>query len=122
MSDSSSSNGTPRVGSQTLARGLAALEILAEAESPLSISELAEALGVHRSNAYRLLRTLEEYRFVLRDETGQIRLGPRLAALARGSVESIQTLTLPHLTKLANQLQLTSFVTLLDSDQVITVT
>src|SRR5699024_4191544 len=34
----------------------------------------------------------------------------------------IQTLTLPHLTLLANQLQLTSFVTLLDSDQVITVT
>lgn len=43
--------------SQTLSRGIRALEILAAADRPLSIAELAEALGVHRSIAYRILRT-----------------------------------------------------------------
>ena len=80
-------------GSQTLDRGLRALELLAEASGPVSIASLAEGLGVHRSNAYRVMRTLEDHRFVLRDEAGMIRLGPRLAALGRGAAASLQQ---PH--------------------------
>ena len=52
--------------SQTLSRGIRILEILAEAREPLSIDDVAHRLGVHRSVAYRLVRTLEEHGLVVR--------------------------------------------------------
>lgn len=116
--------GTPAqpapAGSQTLARGLRALEVLGEAQCPLSIAELAEALGVHRSNAYRLLRTLEEHRFALRDDAGLIRLGPRMAALARGVAPGLTTAATPELTRLAQTTGMTAFITVLDGEDIIT--
>lgn len=108
------------VGSQTLDRGLRALEILSDAGEPMSIAQLAEHLGVHRSNAYRILRTLEEHRFVLRDEAGLIRLGPRLAALGRGAAPALTQVAQPELLALANSLGMTAFVGVLDADEVIT--
>ena len=115
-----STDAAPTAGSQTLARGLRALDVLAEADGPISIAELAERLGVHRSNAYRLLRTLEEHRYVVRDELGLIRLGPRLAALARGVSPALQSAALPVLTELANEFGMTAFVAVLDLDDVVT--
>ena len=50
-----------RAPSQTLSRGLSILEILADASGPLGIDDVAAHLGVHRSVAYRLIRTLEEH-------------------------------------------------------------
>lgn len=115
------SNDQPRIaGSQTLDRGLRALELLAEAAEPLSIASLAAQLGVHRSSAYRVLRTLEEHRFVLRDEAGMIKLGPRLAALGRGAAESLQQAALPELSAIANSVGFTSFIAMLDHDEAVT--
>lgn len=111
---------SPTAGSQTLDRGLRALEALAERSEPISISELADRLGVHRSNAYRILRTLEDHRFVLRDEAGLIRIGPRLAAIARGAVPNLHAAATPELTLLAETLGMTAFVAVLDADTAIT--
>lgn len=107
-------------GSQTLDRGLRALELLAEAPGPVSIASLAEGLGVHRSNAYRVLRTLEDHRFVVRDEAGMIRLGPRMAALGRSAASSLQQAALPELGELANTFGFTTFIAMLDVDEAIT--
>lgn len=107
-------------GSQTLDRGLRALEVLADASTPLSIAELADALGIHRSNAYRLLRTLEERRFVVRDDGGLIRLGPRIAALAHGVAPDLHSAATPALTMLAHDLGMTAFLTVLDGEHIIT--
>lgn len=112
--------GSQTAGSQTLARGLRALELLAEAEQPLSIADLAEQLGVHRSNAYRVLRTLEQHRFVTRDQAGHIRLGPKLTVLARGVAPALHTAAMPAVTELAYSLGMTAFVTVLDADEVVT--
>lgn len=109
-----------QTGSQTLARGIRALEILAEASTPLTIAELAEHLDVHRSIAYRILRTLEEHGLVVRDIAGRIELGPRLAALARGVARDLQRAALPELTQVANDLKMTAFLTVLDRTEVIT--
>lgn len=114
------SESAPTAGSQTLDRGLRALEVLADAAEPLSIAELAARLEVHRSSAYRVLRTLEEHRLVLRDEAGMIRLGPRLASLGRGAAPTLQQASLPVLTELANALGMTAFVAVLDAGEVIT--
>lgn len=68
--------------SQTLSRGIQCLEYLARCQEPPTIDELASGLGLHRSVAYRLVRTLEEHRLLQRD-SGELRLGLGLLELAR---------------------------------------
>ena len=108
--------------SQTLSRGIRILEILADAREPLSIDELAQRLGVHRSVAYRLLRTLEHHRLTVRDAGGRIILGARLAALAAGVAHDVQAEALPELTSAANELAMTCFLAVLDADEIVTLT
>jgi DNA-binding IclR family transcriptional regulator len=111
---------SPAVHSQTLSRGIRMLEILAEAAGPLSIADLAAELGVHRSIAYRILRTLEDHRMVVRDAAGAVNLGPQLAALARGVSRDLQAAALPELTAVASDLSMTAFLVVLDGDECVT--
>ncbi len=106
--------------SQTLSRGITALELLADAEKPLSIGELSERLGLHRSITYRIVRTLEEHGLVVRDAGGLLELGPRLAALARSVARDLQSAALPELGALAAELEMTAFLTILDGSEVVT--
>jgi DNA-binding IclR family transcriptional regulator len=106
--------------SQTLSRGIRALEILAEAENPLTIAELADAMGVHRSVAYRILRTLEDHSLLVRDDAGRVQPGPGLAVLARGVSRNLQTAALPELTQLANALNMTAFIAVWDHQDCVT--
>ena len=110
----------PSSHSQTLSRGIRALEILAEARTPLSIAELSTQLGVHRSIAYRILRTLEDHSLVVRDAAGRVQAGPGLAALARGVAGDLQSAALPELTHLANTLGMTAFVAVLNQHDCVT--
>jgi DNA-binding IclR family transcriptional regulator len=96
------------------------LEILAEAAGPLSIADLSAELGVHRSIAYRILRTLEDHRMVVRDGAGAVKLGPQLAALARGVSRDLQAAALPELTAVASDLSMTAFLVVLDRDECVT--
>jgi DNA-binding IclR family transcriptional regulator len=106
--------------SQTLSRGIRALEILAAAPGPLTIAELADAMGVHRSVAYRILRTLEDHSLLVRDDAGRVQPGPGLAVLARGVSRNLQSAALPELTHLANTWDMTAFVALWDHHDCIT--
>lgn len=105
-------SGAPQ--SQTLSRGIRALELLAESSDGLSIAEVATALGVHRSIAYRILRTLESHALVQRDTAGPFRIGPGMASLARGVARNLQTAAPPELTSLAASLQMTAFIAVRD--------
>jgi DNA-binding IclR family transcriptional regulator len=106
--------------SQTLSRGIRILEMLADAREPLSIDETARRLGVHRSVAYRLLRTLEDHGLVTRDAAGRIQLGARMAALAAGVAHDLQAEALPELTAVANDLGTTCFLVVLDHEECVT--
>jgi DNA-binding IclR family transcriptional regulator len=110
----------PGAQSQTLSRGIRILEILGDERGPLSIDEIAARLGVHRSIAYRLLRTLEDHRLVGRDAAGLVALGPRMAALAAGVAHDLQAEALPELTAVANELGMTCFLAVLDGAECIT--
>ncbi|PWC05574.1 IclR family transcriptional regulator [Agromyces badenianii] len=110
-----------RTGSQTLSRGIRVLEILADADRNLTIDELAGELGVHRSVAYRLLRTLEDHGLVTRDAAGRLALGTGLAALASGVARDLQHLALPELNAVANELGMTCLLAVLvDADEAVT--
>jgi len=105
---------------QTLDRGVRVLELLADAPGALTIAQIADGLGVHRSIAYRLLRTLERHRLVRRDENGGYRPGVGLAVLARTVDASLQAAALPELTELARDLGMTAFVVVRDGDDAVT--
>ena len=111
---------TTAPASQTLSRGIRALEVLAYARGPLSIDAIAQRLEVHRSVAYRLLRTLEDHGLVERDAAGRVELGARLAALAAGVAHDLQAEALPELTAVAADLGMTCFLAVLDHDECVT--
>ncbi|GAA1804068.1 IclR family transcriptional regulator [Agromyces neolithicus] len=106
--------------SQTLSRGIRVLEVLADAPGPLTTDEVSTALGVHRSIAYRLVRTLEDHGLVVRDSAARIALGARMAALAANVSRDLQAEALPELTAIANELGITSFIAVLDQAECIT--
>jgi DNA-binding IclR family transcriptional regulator len=121
MTPSAIPSGTAQASpSQTLSRGIRALEILAAAQAPLTIAELADAMGVHRSVAYRILRTLEDHSLLVRDDSGKVQPGPGLAVLARGVARNLQTAALPELTQLANALTMSAFIAVWDRDECVT--
>jgi len=108
-------------GSQTLSRGIRLLEIIAASERNPTIAELASALDVHRSVAYRLLLTLENHGLVSRDASGRVLLGAGLAALAAGVSRDLQQAALPELNAVANELGMTCLLAVqLDHEEAVT--
>ncbi len=106
--------------SQTLSRGIRVLEILAEVSGVMSIADIAAALGVHRSIAYRIVRTLEDHGLVLKDAGGGFRIGPGVASLARGVSRDLQSAALPELTALAADVRMTAFIAVWDRRHCVT--
>ncbi|MFJ5947914.1 IclR family transcriptional regulator [Streptomyces noursei] len=80
--------------SQTVDRALSILPLLAE--GPADLGRVADRLGVHKSTALRLLRTLHEHGLVYRQPDQRYRLGARLFALAQEAVESLDVRDIAH--------------------------
>jgi IclR family acetate operon transcriptional repressor len=69
-------------GGDTARRALRLLEAVAAASSPAGLQDLADAVGLSKSTAYRLLRVLQEESYVTRADSGGYRIGTRLMGLA----------------------------------------
>ncbi|MEV7674730.1 IclR family transcriptional regulator [Streptomyces sp. NPDC000963] len=80
--------------SQTVDRALSILPLLAR--GPADLGQVAESLGVHKSTALRLLRTLHEHGLVHRQQDQRYRLGARLFALAQEAVENLDVREIAH--------------------------
>jgi DNA-binding IclR family transcriptional regulator len=80
--------------SQTVDRALSILPLLAE--GPADLGQVADRLGVHKSTALRLLRTLHEHGLVYRQSDQRYRLGARLFALAQQAVENLDVREIAH--------------------------
>ena len=117
---SSSEKSAVEGGSQTLGRGLHALTLIGESAHPLSVAELASELGIHRSMAYRLVKTFEQYGFVERTAGGELELGARLGALARNVAQSLQSAAAPHLAAVSDELLMTSLLVVFDGEAAVT--
>ena len=107
--------------SQTLDRGLRVLELLAEQDQPLSSAQIAAGLGVHRSVAYRIVRTLEDHRLLQRRADGCWELGVGLLLLARSVSPALHRAATPELAGLANDLGMTAFLSVADREECVTV-
>ncbi|RFU22148.1 IclR family transcriptional regulator [Geodermatophilus marinus] len=108
--------------SQTLDRGIRVLEHLAAVGRPQPVAEIAAALSLHRSIAYRLLRTLEDHDLVERDDAGHYWLGLGVAVLARGVRSGLQAAALPRLHALVAELGMTAFLVVRAGGDAVTVT
>ncbi|MFD8631549.1 IclR family transcriptional regulator [Streptomyces sp. NPDC059533] len=87
--------------SQSVERALAVLPLLAK--GPAGLTPVADALGVHKSTALRLLRTLHAHGLVYRQPSdGRYRLGARLFALGAEAIENldVRDIAHPHLVEL----------------------
>lgn len=108
-------------GSQTLARGLAALQSVSAAPGGLSVQQVADQIGVHRTIASRLLATLAEFRFVTRGEDGRYRPAAGLAVLGASFDRNLRQLSLPILQTLADDLGTTVSLLVAEGDQQVAV-
>lgn len=87
----------------------------------MTIAAIAEAIGTHRSVAYRLIRTLEGRNLIERDEAGGYRPAAGLAVLARSVRLDLRTAAGPELRRLADALAMTAFVVVRDGTDAITI-
>ncbi len=108
-------------GSQTLARGLAALQAVAATPEGLTIQQIADQIGVHRTIAYRLLNTLTSYRLVAKGEDGRFRSAAALAVLGASFDNNVRQLSLPTLRALADELGTTVSLLVAEGDQQVAV-
>jgi len=77
----------------SLSRGLQILELLAEKERGLSLSDLSEVMGINKSIASRLLGALENSQYVFRNlDTGRYELTYRVSNFGLRKVASTRIL------------------------------
>ncbi|CAM3501252.1 helix-turn-helix domain-containing protein [Nocardioides dubius] len=110
---------TTTAGSQTLARGLRALELVAAARDGMSVQEIADELDVHRSIASRLLATLAEFRLTTRGQDNRYRPGAGLAALSAGVHLTLREAADPVLRDLAAELNATVSLLVVEGDEAV---
>lgn len=104
-------------GSQTLARGLRALQLVAAAPAGLTVQQVADNAGVHRTIAYRLLVTLADFRLVAKGDDGRYRPAAGLAVLGASFDRNVRQLSVPILRALADDLGTTVSLLIAEGDQ-----
>ena len=106
----------------TLAKGLHLLEWLARERRECSVSEVARALGLARSNAHRTLQTLVACGFAVQNpHSSAYRAGLRLFELGSLVADAVDVATVvrPHLARLAAATGETIHLTRLDGSEVV---
>jgi DNA-binding IclR family transcriptional regulator len=89
----------------SLDRAVSVLEVLGGSDTPLSLAEICEQMGLHKSTAHRSLMVLERCGLIERTPEKRFRLGLRLYELGNRAVEQVDMRTgvYPHLRRLSAQ-------------------
>jgi DNA-binding IclR family transcriptional regulator len=106
----------------TVVKGLKVLEALAASDGTRSLTDLANQCGISKSNAHRLLRTLEACGYVRRGPDGrtyEVTLRMWELGIRVFSRLDLRAVAVPHLHKLARVTEETVHLSLFDRDEVI---
>ncbi len=106
----------------TLLKGLRALETIAQAPGPVGATELAKSLNMTKSNAHRVLKTLEAAGYLRRiDSSGRYGLSFRLWELGQRAIAgvSVKVEAQDSMAWLAAQTHETIHLSVLDGEDVI---
>jgi DNA-binding IclR family transcriptional regulator len=109
----------PRLGSQTLIRGLDVIELVAA--GPITLGELADRLGLTRSTTHRLASALVDRRYLRFVPRNGYSLGPKLLELGFRVREELDLprVAAPHLERLALLTEDTVHLGILDRGRVL---
>lgn len=110
-----------RPASQTLDRGLRVLEHVVRANVPVAVADVARGVDIHRSVAYRMMRTLEDHGLLTRDEQGRYVPGAGLAALSSQFRPQLRAAAARHLQRLVLDTGMTSFLVVRHGDEAVTI-
>jgi len=105
-----------------LDRGLRVLEIVAKANNPLTIAEIAKKLDVSRSSAFRITYTLKHLGFLITDSSNKLYdLGPRVLSLGFFYLngQDIIKIAKPHLEKLRDITEISSHLAIREGREVL---
>lgn len=116
----SAASSSRTLGSQTLARGITGLKAIAGSRDGLTIQQLADQLGVHRTIASRLTNTLSDAGLIRRNEDGRFRGSSGLLALSGAAYSAARAVALPLLADVANELGLTVSLMVREGAEVVT--
>ncbi len=108
-------------GSQTLARGIEILELIAEVPGGLTVPEIAARMSLDRAIISRLIKTLEERGYVKRDLGRRFRLGSRVLQLARSVKYDLRDAAGPILGDLADALGASVILLIRDGDEAVVI-
>lgn len=103
-------------------RALDVLLCFSDQTPQLTMTEIAEKVGIHKSTAHRMLGTLERKQFVQRDPaTGMYRLGIRLLRMAYLTLEhnDLRRLAEPSMRLLVEEHRETADLSMLDGTDII---
>lgn len=92
----------------TLTHGLELLLVLASAPRPHTLAELTETMALPKSHVHRLLKTLIENQYVVKDEKRRYAIGLGALRLGHALLRDIpiRRAALPHMQRLAGELAL----------------
>src|SRR6266545_4439321 len=103
-------------------RALTILEALAERDNGMTNAEISRRLGIPKSSASYILRSLERRGYLRRDgETNKYRLGLKALSLSRGALDGldIRRVALPELRRLMERSHLTAHLAVLDHGEAV---
>ena len=105
-------------GVQSIERAFSLLEAVAVSDRAVGLSQLAAACDLPLPTIHRLARTLVTLGYLRQEANRQYALGPRVLLLGESSSKMLNTIALPHLGRLVDELGETANLAMLDGDQV----
>lgn len=111
----------PQTTTRTVDRALDILLCFSENEPNLTLTQISERVGMHKSTVYRLLATLENKRFVQRLDNGSYQLGLGLVELGFSVLKQndIHRQALPYMQRLAAEYRENIDLGILDDDHIL---
>lgn len=112
----------PMAGTQSVLRALGMLDAFTDERPSWTVSDLAEAVGLNRTTAYRLLTALESREYVTRDDaTDTYRLGSGLIALGSRAqrANSVRAISQSELESLAEETGETATLEILSGQEMV---
>lgn len=115
MTDSS------RYSISALSKGLAILRLFTHESPVLSLTDIVNATRMTKSTAFRVLSTLEDEGYLVRDEARRYRPGVRVLELGFAALRGLDTLHVarPHLEQLARDTAETVSLAVLDGEEIV---
>lgn len=105
---------------QSLASGIRVLEVIAESDCPISLSEIARHLNTSKTTATRICYTLSELQLLQKNENNKYCLTPKILKFGYGALRNIgwRNVAKFYLERLSKEIQETISLTILDETEV----